>query len=575
MNSPRRSRNVLLLVGVALVLTVIIHERYSLFDSDLFLKETPRALSQESISREPFQESPKQPVSEQTNILGRNSDSLSSEQMSLLCVRDKDTNRELEGVYIRTGDTGTNASIIHPGSNRGLLICKAETSPVTIPANTSNTIWVCAAEYAWQQVELDKSDDDPQIVHLERGGELEVQLEPLALCKSLTVTLRDPAYAPMHSPVRPLVDGEHVLELDVPKDRAIVRSQDKDLVIIRNLKTGSYEIKAHSMDGAFGFSEHSVDVTAGARGFVRIVMSERYSPKRHEVPLAGTLRLPPGCKSVPVELELISSGSQVGRLRLFSADMIPHGGDSLFLSWDAGNVLPGPWRAQIYIDDFKSPYSIPFQLGDRGRRDVNLEVPALADLNIRVVDAETCEPVDIGSLMLGWEPIKQQSTLYNMRGIRKKADKTYTAKIPSGRIILDVSDVNYYIVASVQDETYLENRIDNPMLREVTRLTVRPGRNNIVLKVCRNTLFSFHLQLCDESGHIRMPIDFWSRVRVLIDKTTLVHVWHSNGKFIVPHAGTYQVRIPPVEGYDLSPVHEVTINSEEVVELLVELKRLR
>lgn len=314
----------------------------------------------------------------------------------LLHVVDATTKEELPGVRVCFGGRFV-APAEHPGlAGPPCVLIDVANSPLHLTRATSmdrivmdGAIWIGARDRAWKRETID----------FERDREREVALGPSG---ALTVVLTEPPgsppfdpHAPPHVRLRhpghetgdPICDfaaevGEFALDGLAPGD------------VVAAVEVGDSQIAPMVLSRA------EVSIRAGETAHATLCLDPSRAPK--PTTLAGIVYVPGAWGPTPMQLELVAIEQRGGASddqrcqTSISRDVLDD--RSGWHKWSLRRVLPGSYRLLVRRAGFETP----IEVAEGGRDDVTITLQDPAVLQVRVVDEDSLQDVEVGELT--WVP---------------------------------------------------------------------------------------------------------------------------------------------------------------------------
>ncbi len=340
-----------------------------------------------------------------------------------------DTGIELDELQVLRLTEWPRDDFEHPSTPReGEVLLASAASPIRLTLDHSEggyERWVCCLRrpgYAWNRVEV-----DPFV-----GGEELVVLQPAG---SLCVTV----VAPQRSPYTML----RLRRCEDDCEDAILNDclGERDQVEIESVAIGSYLVNGelgYWWDEPRVLGSVPVTIAAGVQSFVTLELAP--PPSFRKVPLTGTVLFPRawGVDEFILYLRYLDEPLDGGddHVVLSSNDMEQVPGAPETFRWDFGSVQPG----RYLIGSAQADHEELVEVGDNGRTDVRLVLPAPARVSLRVVDQGTGR--DAEPLELTWRPAPAVETGSYCADCVTRDDVTlrYEFSAPQGRILVDFGD---------------------------------------------------------------------------------------------------------------------------------------
>jgi hypothetical protein len=462
----------------------------------------------------------------------------------LLHVLSSADRRELEGVEVWPGPYGIPTAVRHPGEEpQGEPIARAASSPVPIPPSSrafrsSSQYFVRAPGHAWGSVAIDHA----------AGGERTLVLEPAC---ALTIEL---------------IGNAEWLEPEVrlwPPDASksagyafAAREPDsEDRAVFEFLPPGTYIASVErgwaGQRESYGRAEVSLLPGERAHVTVRVDLPERPTG----VTAAGTLTLP---SSWGVDgLKLVLSGE--GETQKWAPERIE-------LGWAAMAALPdGPraerrraWRIELPTSGSYRLVVLPLayrrllEVPAGGLEGVDLDVPQPADVEVRVVDVDSGEQIEVESMY--WSGAR-------VEGLRGGALYTAVADPETGRVRFraPAGDIQVHTKGST---LMLVGRDGS--------FTVEPGPNLLEVAVHRQIGVRFAFK----DGEAAVPWSWdWRLGAHRLDGQARDES-RSIGMLWFQQEGTYELRSNGIPGYQsIDGTRFEVVAGQGVIEVEVQLVR--
>ncbi|MEM9378450.1 MAG: hypothetical protein AAGB93_00780 [Planctomycetota bacterium] len=367
---------------------------------------------------------------------------------------------ELDGVEVWAAHYSFNSDVKHPGAGpRGKAIVASARSPVVVPPGeggwrTARLYFVRAPGYAWATVAIDHAGSGERTLTLAPSCRLAVEL----------VGSADWLEPEIHLWPSAQTDRYGAAFAAIPPD-------DDDRAAFEDLPPGDYDV---SVDRGWGdervsFGSASVTLLAGdqAEMTVEVDLPERPAAVR----VSGTLTLPNAWDRERIAIEL---GAE-DEARVWGEDGVSVPLDAMRpmdgsgngagdrLAWEAEVPTAGPFRLEVLPLPVRQLLDVP----EEGLSDVDIVVPPPADVSVRVVEDETGDPIDVGSLHWSAPPVD---------GILSTTIQTAVPGPETGRIEFRTAAGKVHVSPS------------SPSFVSANRgelFTVAPGDNEIELRVRR------------------------------------------------------------------------------------------
>ena len=404
--------------------------------------------------------------------------------------------------------------------------------------------------YAWGRVEVDVTAGGERIVELERSASLTVRLENLQLDRYRELELS------------PLL---WLRRTDVPQaQRDVSRVSIGDShrtrpISFAGLEPGTYELRFQLGD-RFKLREppvlgHYAFPIAAEERREQTVLLDDPPIGGGTAELTGTLHFPPfpTAETIAVRFfDLDKTHRAVHEIPL--SEMTPIGGTSY--AWDAGSLPVGSYQIKIW------PLLVSFlvDLPATGKRDVELRMDRLAEVEVEVVDAVTRERVGLPELF--WSHRSSLAGLVNHIGIR----------LPAG------PEVGLFRIHSVPGELYvsMSDPPDDFAYGYATQdFEVAAGFQRVQLEL--SPICAIRIRLVE--GETRLPRSFFDAIQVRARQVdgegrVTMDATRTEGVLNVSLPGDYRVSLRDLPD-DYLPADPQTIRvvGGEMAEVTFDLKR--
>jgi hypothetical protein len=331
---------------------------------------------------------------------------------------------------------------------------------------------------------------------------------------------------------------------------------------LRGLAPGRYVVTLQRGDSPRHprvFDETTVELGSGATAVTLTIPLEE---ERTHVHLAGTIHYSSdwGGRDLRLDFDPVSvaGASEADERALMIGDLTPVEGTADLYRFDFGDLLPG--RYLVTSDRFAWQQEVA--TGAEGRDDAAIVIPDPARVFVHLIDDATGSPIGDAIAPNSWYGRLDASRVLLAETARwDDRAKAYRICVPAG-------------------ELDLAGRLELGESFEAvgrTTFSVRPGPNDITVRVRRSTVVALSFQ-CDGE-----TVDWWKlepRVEVapLDDPTRTISptTFTQQQTFIrVPAAGRYRVTVPAIKGYADVPPLVVTAREGERVDCKIELVRKR
>lgn len=514
---------------------------------------------------------------------------------TIVHVVDKETRAELPHVSIAPYDLDRpqelRSFVTHPGPVPAERLVVADgTSPVRLRDRSGRKreerLFVRASGFAWTTLQHDWTKAAERTVELERACDLSITLDPPIDTKDLVLAVyRTPDRAVAIRDLERWLAGvpsesHEFLEFERGQLDAL-RSRDFSDALIRSSRTPVAKTTVESpgatvVEGlpraALGVALYDARdretllgvalVDASAGGTIPVVVPVRVDAVRRAVPLAGTAIIPQEWGSVSCTVELWRENRRSTPTKIATVSMRP--ADPALAApgewtWNAGEVIPGSYRARIDIASAKgvSRFSTKLVVGVDGDANRRIEVPRPCDVVVELVDDATGEPVVVKRIDWSFPDDSLADPLVGEGASARRKPGVVACRAPMGPIVLQISDPEY------------------GERREL--LDLPAGELHVVLRMKR--CIGIHLHMLH--GSTRVVWDYsitWNLESLAPDGTwTPVDLFDDSEETIfVPAAGRYRITFEADaddEDGDVStiPPIEVTVPAGAFVDVDVQL----
>ena len=430
---------------------------------------------------------------------------------------------------------------LHPGPDlEGRVIARDLLSPVSLDEHPLplGPTWqarflVGAQGYAWTLVEVDQQRGGERVVALERAAGLTVNVRGVDPQTHTQLQLRSSDRDPP------------VTTVDLERD---------DVVQLSGLAPGSYGVSAEVgewYDRPLVLGQARVELMAGEHAELDLVLEA--PPALETADAGGTLFVARTwrVRRVRVTLELLAT-PLAGASRQQSLETTPvpsarEGFDAF--RWECTDLQVG--RYELALD--RPRFSAVVELPSGGRDDLDVVVPAPAELSVVVVDDVTGESVVTDSLV--WSPRRPEGSSGGVLEPARRAAQGhgYLIRAPAAEIDLMLWAWEY--------QPYIA--------------TVDLGGGARVHTIRLERGCGLVLRLVDGETPIAFPTDWYGTLEALEGSghRTLVSTGPFERKLMVSEPGTYLVELPAIPGYATPPVQRIEITAGEFTERVVALER--
>lgn len=427
--------------------------------------------------------------------------------------------------------------------------------PGTLPSQARVHPWVLRLHRRWADGEIGprQADLEEELAWYESLSDEEVV--------ALAPDGRRPSEAELVAQLGTSLDEEAL------GDQEAARAITKDgSIVTDHLPIGRYRVALERQDGGrwIGGGETEVDVVAGET--TRITLPIVLPPKRLAAAVRGSIVLPAGWRLGKPELRFVEVGNAAGGLfgPVNSAIEASIAADALgpFITFVSPPLAEGRWT----LLERKSGASTEIDVRYSERNEIRFELPELADVAVRLIDAATgmpwSEPVTLMLLRPRplWDPF-------------------------SSRAVWDAPSGRWWLQVAPRDAEFRAGDGGEPLeIVGGARRTLAPGLNEFDLALRRPTLVRLDhefLWMPSEPGRPRLALEL-RRARLVpvnrqgppvrVDLSGDHTIW-PNPVFTIDEPGRYRLEIPPLRDYELSAPVEIDVRAGETT--LVELPLVR
>jgi len=515
------------------------------------------------------------------------------EGATTLHVVDAETKAELAHVEIVTGIEWPRSDCAHPGvvEERNVLV-RDGVSPLPLPAPRSShgfqregIYWVRAEGHAWTRFRQETRSGGDRTFALAPEVDLDVRLEPNVFAPKAVIRVRgglvaedllreriaefeaaddgddSTAASSLDELQKTIAEAAAKLAATAMPLEAVARGQPLleaepsagGTTRLEGLPRGQYSVSLELGEWfrrptRFGIT--TVDGTKGGHIAVTLAV-EPPEPKPEQVPLSGTLFIPPEWGRVdaklyvkPESLPNVKFEDWIGiDLQQMKRDDKTPG----LYAWTAGKVLPGEF--ELSLDEFGFERRVT--VGADGDTAQRIEIAPPADVEVHLVDAVTGEPAEVDEM--SW--YLKDGSLNSNADVDAKDGKAsdFRFRAPIGALTLFVWAEPY--------ELHEEN------------VEVGAGHNEFTLKLDKTC----GVRVILKSGGTAIPWDDEAY------RITLVRVDGKGGSrssggesaahcVTVSSPGRYRVTFGKFPGFKPVAPREVTIGRGEMVDLTIELE---
>jgi hypothetical protein len=460
----------------------------------------------------------------------------------ILHARDAASNRhlgEIEVITANGGWSGDVPAVPERTSGKGVVVIHGS-SPLTIQAEQlaadQNARFLCvrAAGYAWAHAEFDRRF----------GGDVFVELVPAA---SLDVELSgsdsgDQAVVRLWPVPR-----------SIPSYETYIRK--RSLVAIDDLPAGKYVVSAQVgmwFQDPLTLAEAEVELVAGARTRAQLRMAE--PPRMERAALSGVLRIPVAWKPQRVGVIATPLGKSSGAGGKGSPAEIGEAQTTATYNsypWRIEQMHTG--RHEVISQD--PPFAIVTELLPGGTSGVIIDIPPPANVSVRVIDAETGEPVDVASVM--WRSNAGDRGRHGAGASvqRNAVTGTYDFQCPIGEVE----------ISTFGGKTSSHERAS---------VSVREGNNSFTLSLTKGS--GVVLKVMDGDRVIRVEGTRAFKI-VEVGGDGKPNSWTTGGPTVtvgLPHPGRYSIALAkPIPGYLMPAEQIVDLAAGTMSDVVIRLTR--
>ncbi len=518
-------------------------------------------------------------------------------ESSVLRIVDAETRTDLSGITVVYSTNWEPDRHTHPGyfSPKEVLFENA-VSPLTISPEDCELgrwwraiyVWARAPGFAWGRTYVSFKDADGRVLALVPEAELEITLlnyqpppPPRLFARAFpggqTVPELHPVLRVRDLP--PEFEGRAEPDLDLEETLRIVESMPEGDVdplggeprvegrplprrptLVTGLAPGpvvvSAEIGGHRDEDRIVLAWKPVELEAGKRTSVTLEL-DGLPDLGTPVPFAGTLYLPEAWEERDVTLSLepmdLPYNEWDGSVCVSLDEMEAVAERPGLYRWSAGEVLPGRYEATIWELELGEQYV--FDVNDGGLFDAHIGVGEQVQVVVRIVDATTEEPADLEDLFWRCKRPGEATSSGERYAERDPDTGVFRFWAPVGRVHVSVMDDSYAFYGKTLELQAGTNEITIPLEKLC----------GIVLSF-RNCDQPLPFQFIQEDVEI-VRVDGSGRVRSMSGGGRQFRVNTSN-------PGLYEIRIGPIDGYQLVPTERVQVPPGEFVDHVVALKRI-
>ncbi|MEZ5963815.1 MAG: RNA polymerase sigma factor [Planctomycetota bacterium] len=464
---------------------------------------------------------------------------------------------------------------LHPGDHGNVEeVARGVPSPVLLPPARGRVVyWARAAGYGWGRIVVVHDRAGERTVVLHRGCRLTVRTAGDPLPEGAFLRLYPGGEAASSEAPSSLPFGvapAFVMEPRVGYAFALqvhAAPSPAPATVVEDMPAGRYLacVEVGEFDAARRLGEAPVQLTAGLEAAVTVPLRDVVPPTAG---LRGRLVVPAALDEMQFDLVLtrVREGQEGGQddirlhraqLRPIEDDRVERGasgsapggggakrgdGRAYTFAFDAGRVLAGEYYAYVTVVQHRQRFTV-------GPRDteIDIEVPPIAELHARVVDARSGAPL---------APRRASWSDGALDGLRE--NRRMSARVDHG----EVSFVS--VVGAV--EVGLEHPDYEPL--DVT-VELVPGDNRCEWRM--QPARGLVVTLRSQGSVVPMPVQWFGDLRcVPLDGAEFPTRTSSDSKAVrlyMPGSGRYRLEAPPVAGF--APIEprevEVTDGMREVV----------
>ena len=453
---------------------------------------------------------------------------------SSLRVLDAVTRAPLSGIDLFIDPSELASCRLYParlvaGAQMRPPVVAAASSPVTLPAREIAPVWwVHVAGYIWTRVQVQQQVGGERELLLERGG-------------ALALTLRD--VTPNSGTTVSVMRGELGWREPVGDERTFERE-------LADFPPGPCVIEARA--GEIVLASTEAEVVAGQTTRVELTLAAAV-PEPPWVPLRGTV----------VFAAADAALAQDVMFRIERTDGDLRQGTPLRDSFAVDRDRPGVIRFDFTVPARRYVVTVLpmqvhrlFELGPQGLTDVVIEIPALVDVQVEVVDRATGLPLADGSV--SWRtadhPVPDRN--FPQRAAATTDAKLTRFRAPPGRIVVQA-----------WPDGFSPSEVEVDVRPPLERITVAVAREQSVRIVLRD-------------GTANVPIDpgvlDFDLLRA--DGTSAKTGWAkevATGALALTTAepGDFTLKAPSVAGFAAIPARTVHVEPGGTTEVVIELVR--
>ncbi|MBL8730870.1 MAG: hypothetical protein JNN13_00690 [Planctomycetes bacterium] len=450
-----------------------------------------------------------------------------------LRVLGADTGSDLGDLRVVTGPGDGGYWRRFPGGDPRLeVLADGARSPLAIDptvSDVSQRVWISAAGYAWQLVELDTREPGERTVQLRPGGDLDLHAVG--------------GTPPAGSVLRVLGNLQSSPVAEFPFDPSRVTRVDR-------LPAGTWRLvvqKGAWHEDPLTLGEVDATFVAGSTTAATIVLRGGVAQPRAVV-AAGTLSLGEAWGAsitLGVEARGTTRTWQTQLVRITLDSMPPIGAG--VRRWHAGELPPGSYRCSVAGAAWQSE----FELGPNGDEQIAVVVPDPCRVRVRCIDTDSGAQVPPGNWGLRWRAAATETgAALGSAAARQGADGTFELLAPPGAIELDAQPHGY-------QWTHL-------------RVAVQPPGNEVVMLMRREC--GLLIDVVDDATGRSLP---FRPAFALTDASGRPMVSYTGpDRLATREPGEFRLQVAEVPGYRPPPPRTVTVTAGQWTRVEVRLRKV-
>lgn len=443
-----------------------------------------------------------------------------------------DSGSDLGGLRVVTGPGDGGYWPRFPGGDPRLeVLVDGARSPLAIEPTVSDVsqhVWISAAGYAWQLVELDTREPGERTVQLQPGGDLDLH--------AIGGT------PPPDCVLRVLGNLQSSPVAEFPFDASRVTRVDR-------LPAGTWRLvvqKGSWYEDPVTLGEVDATFVAGSTTEATIVLREGVAVPRPVV-AAGTLSLADAwgpAITLVIEARDTTRTWQTQLVRIALDSMQPIGAG--VRRWHAGELPPGNYRCSVA----GAAWQVEFVLGPNGDEQIAVVVPDPCRVRVRCIDADSGAQVPPGNWGLRWVAAATETgAALGSAAAGQGADGAFELLAPPGAIELDAQPPGY-------QWTHL-------------RVAVQPGGNEVVMQMRREC--GLMIDVVDDATGRSLP---FRPAFALTDASGRPAISYTGpDRLATREPGEFQLRVAEVPGYRSPPPRTVAVTAGQWTRVEVRLRK--